>query len=624
MKIIKSKPFQDSAYNRCLTALKELDVVCLIAGTGTGKTVIAGMIAEALVPDYSQDIGTMACPAIFYVTKSPIVEDTQRNIEAYFDIPKGMIKFLTYSSLRSKEGEQWFERVCRQDLKESIDGEDEEKKRSWVFRWKNPIVTPRLVIFDESHCKNRAPSQQWELAIVMTDLAKECEIYKAIFPLKKPTKFLMMSATSFTKASHIEFEMRVLEKGLAKQEASPALWKKQGDKVIGAICGGLNPNEFNFTAMRRAMEYLESKGAVVKVPTITTKYKRFQTVKLIPFTYPWQKEQYTRVLEDYRRECEQLGRSVAGKKRIRLVEQMKMLMRAEEIRWPEITSKVDAGVKAGKQMLVACGYQQTIARTVVGLSKLGYKPEDISIIWGGNEMFSPWDYKYSPEERQDIFKRAMAGEDIDSSIIEDVCKQILQENRRFDDSDLEVMREFNLGPQSKEDRRLAIDNFQSGKSKVCLITYKAGSVGLNLNHSCEYFAIRGGEYLVENADSPEFTVIERKTGLNVDNLPRPRGMILTPTLNPVEFLQAFGRAHRINSLSHTTFEILFFKGTREEEAARILGPKIINLKQVTGSKEAWTHLATNSAFVGGVVGGSEETVTDVESNVDDVDDSSED
>lgn len=597
----KPRPFQKALVKRAIDFYKGgAKVVTVASQAGSGKTYMAAMIAEELI--VKEDISRAFCKPVWYVTAKPVVHSSRMKILANSNLTESDVWFVSYSSLRAKLGEEFFTKVPRKDLgSANIFGLDDEKSatRDWVFQWKNPWASPQLVILDECHKINRVESQTHEMFMIMTELSHGLSQDVAMaFPNKVSTKFLLMSATPLTKPIHASFSVRILESIPLLPKASPTMWKNESHRKIKGLIGGLDPNEVTSTGMRRLIGYLEEHNSYDRVPTITTKYKRSQQVNLIPFSYDWQKADYKVAIDDYLREKEALGQSPATK-RLELVEYMKLCMRAEEIRWPELSTKAHRDVQEGYQVTIACGYQQTIARVVTALARLGYKRNDISIIWGGSDMFSPWEETYTEEEQEEIFSRAFQGEEIDIKVIKGLVKRIIQKHRRLSAEDLQIMKDYNLGPQKDSERQEEIDRFQRGESKICLFTYKAGSVGLDLNHSSEYFTLREDIYTVENADEPTFSVT-RKDGKELGhNLPCPRRGYLTPIANPVEFIQAMGRAHRLNSLSNTSYEILFFKGTFEEKSARILGPKLGSIAIATASRESWSALSRHSSFISG-------------------------
>jgi len=90
-----------------------------------------------------------------------------------------------------------------------------------------------------------------------------------------------------------------------------------------------------------------------------------------------------------------------------------------------------------------------------------------------------------------------------------------------------------LGIQSIPERQREIDCFQSGKSQYCMFTFGAGGAGLSLHHS-----------------EPKL---------------KPRRGYHAASYNEMETEQAFGRGHRINSLSDTEQSILVFRNTIEQK-----------------------------------------------------------
>lgn len=103
-----------------------------------------------------------------------------------------------------------------------------------------------------------------------------------------------------------------------------------------------------------------------------------------------------------------------------------------------------------------------------------------------------------------------------------------------------------------------IDLFQFGKTDFCLLTLKSGGAGLSLHH----------EHAVA----------------------RPRYGIIPPTWSAIELVQLLGRAHRINSLSTTYQDVVWFRGTIEEEVAAKVQMKMKSLKEIVSRRETWVDL----------------------------------
>lgn len=105
-----------------------------------------------------------------------------------------------------------------------------------------------------------------------------------------------------------------------------------------------------------------------------------------------------------------------------------------------------------------------------------------------------------------------------------------------------------------------IDRFQFGRTDICLLTLKSGGAGLSLHH-------------------------EHK-------IARPRYGIIPPTWSAIELVQLLGRAHRINSLSTTYQDVVWYKGTIEEQVADKVQIKMQSLKEVVSKRETWVDLFT--------------------------------
>lgn len=115
------------------------------------------------------------------------------------------------------------------------------------------------------------------------------------------------------------------------------------------------------------------------------------------------------------------------------------------------------------------------------------------------------------------------------------------------------------GGQTTEERDLNRKRFQNGETDFCLLTLKSGGVGISLHHH------EGNK-----------------------NKCKPRYCLLPPTWSAIEIVQLLGRGHRINSISTTRQDIIWFQGTIEEKVANKLELKLHCLGELVGKKETWT------------------------------------
>jgi superfamily II DNA or RNA helicase len=99
------------------------------------------------------------------------------------------------------------------------------------------------------------------------------------------------------------------------------------------------------------------------------------------------------------------------------------------------------------------------------------------------------------------------------------------------------------GAQTEDIREAQRKLFQTNQSRVCLCTYGAGGLGLDLHDLCG----------------------------------RPRISILNPTWSAVQMVQALGRIHRAGSLSPAVQKLIYAAGTVEEDVAKRVEASLNNL-----------------------------------------------
>ncbi len=106
-----------------------------------------------------------------------------------------------------------------------------------------------------------------------------------------------------------------------------------------------------------------------------------------------------------------------------------------------------------------------------------------------------------------------------------------------------IPRSIIIGEQSENEREMYRIAFQANQAKVCLCTYGAGGLGLDLH----------------------------------DLQGRPRISILNPTWSAVQLVQALGRIHRAGSLSPAVQKLIYAAGTVEENVAKRVEASLNNL-----------------------------------------------
>jgi len=114
------------------------------------------------------------------------------------------------------------------------------------------------------------------------------------------------------------------------------------------------------------------------------------------------------------------------------------------------------------------------------------------------------------------------------------------------------------GGQTAEARQRDVDAFQRGDKDFMLLTIQAGGVGISLHHETEQA--------------------------------KPRHIILPPTWSAIDLIQCVGRSHRITSMSNTLQEILWYRGTIEEQVAAVVENKVKCINKAVSAKEQWASL----------------------------------
>lgn len=118
-----------------------------------------------------------------------------------------------------------------------------------------------------------------------------------------------------------------------------------------------------------------------------------------------------------------------------------------------------------------------------------------------------------------------------------------------------------VGGQTPSQREAQRQKFQQGNADVLLFTMRSGGVGISLHH-------------------------DRKES-------RPRHIIIPPTWSAIDLVQALGRGHRITSISDTTQEVVWYRGTIEERVCERVEAKLDCINASVGRRENWVNVFTN-------------------------------
>lgn len=122
----------------------------------------------------------------------------------------------------------------------------------------------------------------------------------------------------------------------------------------------------------------------------------------------------------------------------------------------------------------------------------------------------------------------------------ETLEQIKTELKEFDPREVR-------GGQSREERDININNFQTNKNKVIIVMCQAGNVGLSLHDL-------NGNY--------------------------PRMSIISPTWSGQDMKQIFGRIHRAGSKSPSLQKIIYVAKTYEENICELIKKKLTNIDAI--------------------------------------------
>lgn len=320
-------------------------------------------------------------------------------------------------------------------------------------------------------------------------------------------------------------------------------------------------------AMGRAMQVFEP--YIIRVPTPVGKYHARNNCALLHFKRAEEKEYVEKAIDRYLEECKKLNKKSAEGRWLMLVAWGKLRRACEEVKSTYLGDLLHEAVMKGYAGVGAFAYKTPIARCVRYMCKnYGYTRDDISIIWGGNDVFNA-KTRLTQEEMQKLLLDMASGKPVKKKLIRQIEAQLIQSEEETAEIEATKEEDLRLGNQTREARQREIDRFQTGKSKVCLFTFSAGGVGLSLHHT------------------------DKDDKGNPVQL-RPRRTYLTPVYSAQDFVQALGRAHRsIFSLSDTEQTILFFAGTIEVQVMERVKIKLRCLSKVIQQRESWVPLIDN-------------------------------
>lgn len=537
----------------------------LIGQGGSGKTWVFGEIfRQALDRGFAKEIGSVSPWPYILVTKSSVVEKTSRDLRRYFNIkvPQEVL-VIGIDSLRAKFGELFVEEIT----------EVESGVEHTYWKWR-PMVNPCLVVWDEGHVLKNYGSQQHQIACSYNELDNTYQIFSSATPLSK-----VQEGKCFAVATRIV-------NNIATIEYAP-LTNSNWSTFAKNISAPAKPHEYAPEAVKRFREVMEP--FIVEMKGVRPQYHAKNKVMMIPFTTNEGKIFYQKAEDTMIAKLNKIKASDTiedGKKYLHQLSAIIAYRIAAESN-PDMISYVcenaynDVYVHNKSAVFGVC-FTETIIQSIKYLVYKKNVPRSmISIIWGGATK-QPSDkqkakaiIEVDPEIQKVLKEMGMTIEDLG---LEDTKAQLNKEV---------LPDELKLGPQDRKERQREIDRFQIGKTRFCFYTFRAGGTGLSLHHTDEYTVKKcrrkESGYAYEE-DIPMIPTHQRKT-------------YVTPTWSPPELVQGVCRAPRLTSLSDTEQELVFFKGTIQEEVAHKVSMGLACLGKMVHQKESWIGFAVGDALV---------------------------
>ena len=342
-----------------------------------------------------------------------------------------------------------------------------------------------------------------------------------------------------------------------------------------SIAAPADPEAYDEDAIARLVA--DMSPYIVDVKGVKYQFSARNRVKMIDFDNDDSRGRYNIAFEAY---LAAMGKAESENKGgfFKLIEDLKFAQAAEIERVDYFAREMYKDVQEGYAAVCAAKFKATLAKTAyILMSRYKVPRKQISLIWGGDKIYSGKEKFLSSEEISSIIERQMNGEKIEKKVFLQIKKQLLASLSGIGN----IPEEYKLDVQSAEERQDEIMRFQKGESLYCLYSFKSGGVGLSLHHTDEYTKEKcrrkpESNYAVEE-DIPKIPT-------------RPRKSLIAPTYSAIELVQGLGRCPRISSLSETLQELVFYKGTIEQSIAQIVSTRLKCLKQVVRMHEDWQDM----------------------------------
>ena len=556
--------FQKKATKELLDKIriKRKRSVYVIAGTGTGKTFIAGAFFARLVESKFHVGKTLSPWPYVYITKASVVEQTKRVFEKFFGLTENDVLITNYDQLRSSFGSRFV------NFKTIVEhGED---KEAWEWR---KGVFPIVVLWDEGHSLKNEGSQQSKIAQSYNEIDSEytSQVFMSATPMTR-----VADAKCFVVGSRVPYTFGMLKYCPMNNNHWPDFARNIANNYGSS---DITPLDHSPAAMERLMNYMDD--YIIRVKGVKAQFHARNKVELISFETEEGRKFYDTALERFLAEKAKAESNVEmsdSQKNICILTALLVFRIAAESnpdRVRIIARRMWRAVQEGKAAVAALNFKISIVKIVqVLINDFNVSRDKISLIWGGAAAPSKRLKLKTAINSNTALNEALANAGISLKDLDlDKIESYEEEQQNLDPA-------LRLGTQSRKERQREIDRFQRGDSLYCLYTFRAGGVGLSLHHTdeCTKEKVRHKEsgYAFEE---------------DIPNIPtRQRVNFVAPTYSAIELVQGLGRCPRLTSLSDTVQILLFFHGTIEVKVAMIVSMKLRSLGKVVRQREDWADV----------------------------------
>lgn len=392
--VIQNIDWQLEAATNIATKLGETGQrgVLLRGSTGYGKMFIT---AEAL--SQLAKAGKLVVPEgsvnpfpILWLCPKSVKPQTAQVLKAYG--LSNIVMLMSYGQIKNRDGTDMFLSYQTKILPNG--------QPSIEAVWSD-LMLPAIVVCDESHkLKNR-----------------DSLISRVIRAIPSTVKMLFTTATPVQRVADGAYLIEGCS-AVTKHNMLPAT-ATTCPAILREIAYPKDPFEYSPSATQRFREAMDD--YIVELRSVRFKFPTKTTCTTIQFNTPEQRREYELAYEEYLRKLREIRKDFTGHGRMAaLVAMRKFQEKAELLRTDEISSRAVVNVAAGKQVIIASNYLNTLRSCWVRLTKQhGIDAERISFIVGG---------------------------------------------------------------QSEKERQAQIDKFQRGDADIMLFTMTAGGVGISLHH----------------------------------------------------------------------------------------------------------------------------------------------